>query len=139
MERLLAVLFGIVAIYVAVIIRALLQRRDHNMRAPVLESFADCRCSDLVVQTSQRPNIHMVAIRRYYIFHDLLLSILLCYIVLYIVICNNCMSDEVALGMEWLSWEEKTIFHLVTNLSVLNLCVDVSLFVSPAIIYMIFV
>ena len=96
MERLVAVLFGIVVIYVAVIVRALLQRRDHNMRAPVLESFADCHCSDLVVQTSQRPNIHMIATRRYYVFHYLLfLSILSYYITLYIVISDDYMTEEV--------------------------------------------
>ena len=74
MECLVAVLFGIVAIFVAVIVRALLQlqRRDRNMRAPVLESFTDRHCSDLVVQASQRPNIHMIATRRYYVIHYLL-------------------------------------------------------------------
>ena len=97
MECLVAVLFGIVAIYVAVIVRALLQRRDHNMRAPVLESFADCHCSDLVVQTSQRQNILMVATgTNFYVFPYLLfLSILSIYFVLYIVISDDYMSEEV--------------------------------------------
>ena len=95
MECLVAVLFGIVAIYVALIVRALLQRRDGNMRAPVLESFADCHCSDLVVQTSQRQNILMIANGTSVFPYLLFLSILSIYFVLYIVISDDYMSEEV--------------------------------------------
>ena len=93
----MAVLFGIVAIYLAVILRALLQRRD-NMRAPVLESFADFRCSDLVVPASQRQNIDMIATgTKFYAFpyYLLFLFILSIYFVLYILISDDYMPKEV--------------------------------------------
>ena len=98
MECLVAVLFGIVAIYLAVIVRALLQRRDRNMRAPVLESFADFRCSDLVVQASQRQNSDMIATEtKFYIFpyYLLFLFILSIYFVLYILISDDYIPEEV--------------------------------------------